>query len=195
MEQIAELSKEQARIEREKFIEENQELWSEVGLHFKNRRLKLGITIKEVAERLGTSPKRISAFEMGAPVSMPKHLERTYDLALEMFEIENMDEYDDLDEDWDDDEEVESNKTSYLSELLITKGELRVEKQMSEVYSQETFALMTFIKSRNLEREMINYLNNHKDEYFRDAADEIFASFDMSEVLKRKYAPVAKSVQ
>ena len=43
----------------------NRELLEEIGLHFKNRRLDLGLKAVEVAEKMGISRQLLSNFERG----------------------------------------------------------------------------------------------------------------------------------
>ena len=43
----------------------NKELLKEIGLHFKNRRLDLGLKAVEVAEKMGISRQLLSNFERG----------------------------------------------------------------------------------------------------------------------------------
>ena len=43
----------------------NKELLKEIGLHFKNRRLELGLKAVEVAEKMGISRQLLSNFERG----------------------------------------------------------------------------------------------------------------------------------
>ena len=43
----------------------NKELLEEIGLHFKNRRLDLGLKAVEVAEKMGISRQLLSNFERG----------------------------------------------------------------------------------------------------------------------------------
>ena len=43
----------------------NKELLEEIGLHFKNRRLDLGLKGVEVAEKMGISRQLLSNFERG----------------------------------------------------------------------------------------------------------------------------------
>ena len=43
----------------------NKQLLEEIGLHFKNRRLDLGLKAVEVAEKMGISRQLLSNFERG----------------------------------------------------------------------------------------------------------------------------------
>ena len=43
----------------------NKQLLKEIGLHFKNRRLDLGLKAVEVAEKMGISRQLLSNFERG----------------------------------------------------------------------------------------------------------------------------------
>ena len=43
----------------------NKELLEEIGLHFKNRRLELGLKGVEIAEKMGISRQLLSNFENG----------------------------------------------------------------------------------------------------------------------------------
>ena len=43
----------------------NKQLLKEIGLHFKNRRLELGLKAVEVAEKMGISRQLLSNFERG----------------------------------------------------------------------------------------------------------------------------------
>ena len=43
----------------------NRELLEEIGLHFKNRRLELGLKGVEIAEKMGISRQLLSNFERG----------------------------------------------------------------------------------------------------------------------------------
>ena len=43
----------------------NKELLEEIGLHFKNRRLELGLKGVEIAEKMGISRQLLSNFERG----------------------------------------------------------------------------------------------------------------------------------
>lgn len=43
----------------------NRELLEEIGLHFKNRRLELGLKAVDVAEKMGISRQLLSNFERG----------------------------------------------------------------------------------------------------------------------------------
>ncbi|MGD6781350.1 hypothetical protein ACQCT3_18110 [Sutcliffiella horikoshii] len=67
----------------QEFIQENQGEWINVGQSLLKKRESLGFTASDISKLLGTSASRIRKFELGQPVMMAKHLERTYRLALD----------------------------------------------------------------------------------------------------------------
>lgn len=78
------LSKEQRR---EQFLIENYLHWNELGQSFRKKREQHGLSLSRVAEMLGTSASRVRKFEIGAPISLANHLEKSYALLLDHLEL------------------------------------------------------------------------------------------------------------
>jgi transcriptional regulator with XRE-family HTH domain len=92
----------QQQLEREQFIQENQAEWEAKGIQYRDRRIDLGITLREMSIKMGTSSTRIRNFEKGLPVIMPNAIEQSYKMALELLELEmNLDDSEFVDEELD----------------------------------------------------------------------------------------------
>jgi len=82
---------EESRIEsskkRQEYIRENTIKWLDEGEKYRNKRIELGLSLRDVGEKLGTSATRIRAFEVGDPVSQVNHLKASYDLLIEHIEM------------------------------------------------------------------------------------------------------------
>ncbi|MED4354469.1 hypothetical protein P9265_19520 [Schinkia azotoformans] len=70
---------------RARYVQVNHEEWKEIGQDLKQQREELNLGITKLAEMLGTSASRIRNFEQGLPITMSKHLEQCYKLALENY--------------------------------------------------------------------------------------------------------------
>lgn len=81
------LNQEESSIRREKYIKENTIKWLENGESLRIRREKHRMSLKEVGDLLGTSPTRVRRLEVGDPVSMAKHLTKSYELLFDHLEL------------------------------------------------------------------------------------------------------------
>jgi transcriptional regulator with XRE-family HTH domain len=92
----------QQQLEREQYIQENQAEWEAKGIQYRDRRIDQGITLRQMAIKMGTSSTRIRNFEKGLPVIMPNAIEQSYKMALELLELEmNLDDSEFVDEELD----------------------------------------------------------------------------------------------
>lgn len=79
--------REASKIRRAKYIEENSIKWLENGEKLVARRKKHRMSIRQVADLLGTSSSRIRRLEIGDPVSMASHLTKCYNLLFDHIEL------------------------------------------------------------------------------------------------------------
>ncbi|HLR02831.1 MAG TPA: hypothetical protein VK111_08845 [Virgibacillus sp.] len=75
---IVEINQRQMR--KENYIRKNYLKWNEEGKTFRDRRMELGLSLRDVGKILGTSATRIRRFEIGDPVSQARHLKASYEL-------------------------------------------------------------------------------------------------------------------
>lgn len=84
---------EESRIEsskkRQEYIRENTIKWLDEGEKYRNKRIELGLSLRDVGEMLGTSATRIRAFEVGNPVSQVNHLKASYNLLFDYIELQS----------------------------------------------------------------------------------------------------------
>jgi|SRR5699024_844972 len=84
---------EESRIEsskkRQEYIRENTIKWLDEGEKYRNKRIELGLSLRDVGEKLGTSATRIRAFEVGDPVSQVDHLKTSYTLLFDYIELQS----------------------------------------------------------------------------------------------------------
>lgn len=72
---------------REDWIKKNTLQWLENGEALRVRREEHGMSLREVGNLLGTSATRVRKLEIGEPVSMAKHLTKSYELLLDHLEL------------------------------------------------------------------------------------------------------------
>jgi DNA-binding transcriptional regulator YiaG len=79
---------EEHRQRREKFIEENTIEWVKKGEKIKRVRLAYGVTLAKMARLTGFSATKLANFETGRPVLNRTVIERSYELVLQLADLE-----------------------------------------------------------------------------------------------------------
>lgn len=69
----------------EAYLKKMKPVWERSGLEFRQKREHLGLSQKDIAHQIGTSPSLISRFELGYSISRRKLVENAYMTAIELF--------------------------------------------------------------------------------------------------------------
>lgn len=80
---------EENRKRKDEYIQSNYLKWNDEGMAFRQKRQELGLSLRDVGERLGTSATRIRSFEVGDPVSQVEHLKASYNLLFDYIELQS----------------------------------------------------------------------------------------------------------
>lgn len=69
----------------ESYFRKMKPIWERTGLEFRQKRELLGLSQKDIACQIGTSPSLISRFELGSYISRRSLVENSYLTAIELF--------------------------------------------------------------------------------------------------------------
>lgn len=77
------------RKRKDEYIQSNYLKWNDEGMVYRQKRKELGLSLRDISERLGTSTTRIRNFEVGEPVSQAEHLKASYNLLFDYIELQS----------------------------------------------------------------------------------------------------------